>query len=247
MRIQPYSAHVNLTSATFDLFVKVYPDDRSSAGVSAYLGGVSEGESVHVPEIRAWDWRRESRRVGMVCFGVGVTECVVAASALLRAGAEVRMIYANRDMAQAFLLRPLRTLLEAYPRRFRLRHCLSRPASGTNVDVEQRPSVEQGQEHTTLGRVNASVLWEEFGGPWLDGSDAEHFLMVGTTQMERAVLGMLGEAHLVDLSAIRGHPDFLLMKGPLGDNSGWEPLSPHEQEAAAMAKAGQAPLPRTEL
>ena len=82
-----------------DLFVRVYPWD----GVASYLGSMAVGELAHVPEVRAWDWARESRRVGMVCFGVGVTECVQCADALLRAGAEVRLIYANRDLAHAIL------------------------------------------------------------------------------------------------------------------------------------------------
>ena len=44
--------------------------------------------------------------------------------------------------------------------------------------------------------------------------------------MERAALDMVFEAGLRDPARIRGHPDFLLMKGPRGDNTNWQPLAP---------------------
>ena len=47
------------------------------------------------------------------------------------------------------------------------------------------------------------MLAQEFGGAWQDGEVAEHFLMIGTSDMERSVLGLLGRARLVDFSKVR--------------------------------------------
>ena len=245
MRLKPYSAHVDFANRTFDIVVKIYlPDDQPSAAVSAYLGAVPIGDMVHVPELRAWDWRRESRRMGMVCLGVGITECVALAEPLLLSGAEVRMVYANRDAAHAVLVPRLRALLHAHPSHFRLRHCIStKPADDTNLE----PGPSRPGERTTHGRVSPTVLEEEFGGAWGDGSAVEHFLVVGSPTMEQAVLGMLGRARLVDLAALRGHPPWFAMKGPYGVNSEWTALSPPEPARDAEHKVGRGGAQRTEL
>lgn len=74
MRLQPYSAHLDETSQSFTLIVKVYSGGPPEfAGVSGYLGSVEVGDFVHVPEIRQLDWRRDSKRTGMVCLGVRST------------------------------------------------------------------------------------------------------------------------------------------------------------------------------
>ena len=41
----------------------------------------------------------------------------------------------------------------------------------------------------------------------------QHVLPIGSPEQDRAVLGMAGRAKLFDFSKIRGHPEFLLMKG----------------------------------
>jgi len=231
MRLNPYSAHIDSSNQSFDLLVKIYPGEPPShPGVSGYLGTVDVGEYVHIPEIRALDWRRDSKRAGFICFGVGITECLGAATDLLEAGAEVRMLYANRNAGDQFLLDELRALLVKYPGMFRLRHCLSRPAPGS-VN-EPGPSTEG--ERTTHGRVDFEVLKEEFGGEWQDGGEVKHFLFIGTPLMEQSVLGMIARAQLYDFSTLRGHPPFLLIKGPYGNNSGWEALSPPEDSGRAV-------------
>ena len=122
-RLNPYSAHVSEDNASFELVVKIY--QGTSPGVSAHLGALALGEYAHVPEIRALDWRRDSKRTGMVCFGVGITECLGPARTLLSAGAEVRMIYSNRHAGQIIMRDRLNALLTEFPGRFQLRHCLS--------------------------------------------------------------------------------------------------------------------------
>lgn len=222
MRLNPYSAHLVDGNKSFELVVKIYPSGGppTSPGVSAYLGALLVGEYAHVPEVRALDWRRDSRRTGMVCFGVGITECLGPARKLLEAGAEVRLIYANRHAGQILMREEYAALLNAYPTRFRIRHCLSQPTPGA-PPLEKLPG-----ERATKGRVDYKVLKAEFGGAWADGEHVQHFFMIGTTAMERAVLGMIGRAQLADFAAIRGHPEFLLMKGPHGHNSDWTRLSP---------------------
>lgn len=221
MLVRPYSAHVHPVNQTFELVVKAYP-----GGVSEKLCVLPVDEYAHVPEIRALDWRRDSKRVGMVCFGVGITECLGPAEALLKAGGEVRLVYSNSNAEQIILLDEARALLRGYAGRFRLRHCLSQPVEGAALDAVKAGKGEG--EKLTRGRVDHKVLAQEFGGAWKDGKLAEHFLMIGTSDMERSVLGLLGRASLVDFSKIRGHPLFLLLKGPHGSNSNWDALSPPE-------------------
>ena len=91
MLVRPYSAHVHPANQTFELVVKAYP-----GGVSEKLCALPVDAYAHVPEIRALDWRRDSKRVGMVCFGVGITECLGPAEALLKAGGEVARRLSNQ-------------------------------------------------------------------------------------------------------------------------------------------------------
>ena len=222
MQVKPYSAHIFAANRSlFDLVVKVYP-----SGVSARLGSLAVHDFAHIPEMRAIDWRRDARRVGMVCFGVGITECLGPAEALLKAGGEVRIVYANRNAEQIVLVDELRRLLREHAGSFRLRHCLSQPSQGAALDLVK--AGKAGDEKLTRGRVDHKVLKQEFAGPWKDGLEAEHFLAIGTSEMERSVLGLLGRAGLIDFSQIRGHPEFLLIKGPYGSNSDWTALSPPE-------------------
>jgi len=244
MRLQPYSAHmVDSSKQSFDLIVKIYPSieppTSDHPGVSAYLGALAINDYVHIPEIRALDWWRDSKRVGLICFGVGITECLAPAKVLLQDGAEVRMVYANRYADDQILLEELRVLLVEYPDRFRLRHCLSRQPQPASVGIEMDSVASIGGERTTHGRVDSIVLNEEFGGSWHDGDVIQHFFMVGTDEMEHAVIGMVAQARLFDFSKFRGHPTCLLAKGPYGSNSKWTALSPppsHEEESSGLGE-----------
>lgn len=90
------------------------------------------------------DYRRDSKRTGMVCFGVGATECVPLARAALGDGGHVRMLVANRD---AVVLGPELKALEAqYPRTLRVSHYLSRPRPGA-ADVSFTKGHVQGHAH----------------------------------------------------------------------------------------------------
>jgi len=210
-RVNPYSMHpVREDSSaggliSFDLIVKIYPGE----GTSSYLGSVPVGGLVHVPQIRAADWKHESKKTAMVCFGVGVTGCFGLARELLERGGEVKMVLANRDEGSVIPIPELDALAEEHPEAFTLTHYLSR--SGGTVRSGARNVI------TKHGRVDRRVLKEEFG------SEADNYLIMGTSEMEWAVL-----ESLVDVRTLRGHPKFLLLKGPYGNNSGWTNLSPGE-------------------
>lgn len=148
------------------------------------------GKKVHIPEIRAMDWKsRSTDNAAFICFGVGITECYAPAKRLLRNGAEVRLLYASRTVEDRIYLDELHALLQNYPTRFRVRHCLSQSASETET---QEGPTRPGTERISYGRVNATIFREEFGSPWLDGGHVpEQYLFIGTSEMEQAVLGMI--------------------------------------------------------
>ena len=161
------------------------------------------------------DYYRDTRRVAMMCFGVGVTECLPLATRLLARGAEVRMAVADRDASRVVLRREFAELEAAYPTNLRVRRYFSRPRPG---------DLEQGYP-----RVNAAALHDFFGGNWIDGEIAEYLMIVGTPQHERSGIDMALEAAIWPrLFVGRGHPPYILMKGPRGFNAPWRPLSPPE-------------------
>ena len=210
-RLRPYSAE--LEDDAFTIHVKVYP----YRGVSEFLGGLPVGASVHVPEIRAMDYARSSKRCAMVCFGVGVTECAPAAEDLLLRGAEVRVLLGFRDSSQVVMGDRFERLAEAHAGRLRVAHFYSRPRDG-DVDAARG---------RFAGRIGADAFAAHFGGAWADGGGLEHLHVVGTSAMERETIAVAMGSGIIK-EKIRGHPLFLLMLGPGGDNAPWRPLSPPE-------------------
>ena len=151
----------------------------------------------------------------MICFGIGVTECLPLGARLLERGAEVRMAVLDRAASRGVLRREFAELEAAYPTSFRVRRYFSRPGPG---------DLEQGYP-----RVNAAALRDFFGGNWIDGEIAEYLMIVGTPQHERSGIDMALEAAIWPrLFVGRGHPPYILMKGPRGFNAPWRPLSPPE-------------------
>jgi ferredoxin-NADP reductase len=88
------------------------------------------------------------------------------------------MIYGNRNAGQILFRDETARLLQAYPDRFRLRHSLSKPGPETPLDSRTKSVLG---ERTTAGRVDHTVLKQEFEGPWADGSLVQHFLIIGTS------------------------------------------------------------------
>ena len=209
--LRPYSPTV-MDADGFELAVKIYADRQ---GVSAYLGALKIGAYAHVPEIRAMDYHRDARRVAMICFGVGVTECLPLGMKMLARGAEVRMAVLDRDASRAVLLREFAELEAAYPTSLRVRRYFSRPRPG---------DLERGYP-----RVDVAALRDFFGGSWIDGKPADYLEIVGSARHERDAYEMvLAAAIWPTLFIGMGHPPFIIMKGPDGFNAPWQPLSPSE-------------------
>lgn len=156
---------------SFDLVVKMYPGGTASG----HLDSLSIGDeaSMSGPGPVPWLALREHRapQVGIVAFGVGITEAIVVAEhQLLLEGdasvAKVVLLWANRAWEDTFWHHRLEQLVEAHGERFQLVHALSR---------EERP----GCLHS---RVTSSLLEQVFGA--LDQARST-YLAVGTKQMKK--------------------------------------------------------------
>jgi len=152
---------------SFDIVVKIYPGGH----VSGFLDKLQVGETVMVSGPGPVPWMAHAFtpgwQVGLVAFGVGITEALPVMCARLRDERELRVVllWANRRHNDTFWHEELEMLARAHPQRLELRYAFSR---------EQR----QGCEH---GRVDRGVLERTFGS--LDRSGAR-FLVVGTRDMK---------------------------------------------------------------
>jgi len=200
----------SLVPTAFTLTVKIYPGGPPrTRGTSAYLGALPIGSAIHVPETRTMEWAVKptmTRRVGIVAFGVGIAECLDVMEILLEAGAEVRLVYANRNERQILYRSQLQHWLRAYPSTLHVRHCLSRPLATSPPEEVHEDAVlpriaddttdgecaAVSRERLTNGRADAAVLAEEFVAAWGDEESQEaHYLVVGTGAMERSAWGWL--------------------------------------------------------
>lgn len=165
---------------SFDITVKVY----TNGVVSGHLDGLAIGEEALISGPAPVPWlalrMHPSPEVGLVAFGVGITEALpVAEAQLLRlleggdgggggdwAVARVVLLWANRQWVDTFWHHRLAALEAVYGDRFRVVHVLSR---------EER----EGCLHS---RVTPTVLATVFGD--LDRKQST-FLVVGTKVMKR--------------------------------------------------------------
>lgn len=155
----------------FDVTLKVYPGGRASG----FIDRLRVGEEMGTFGMRAGRRRRPGRNVGIVVFGVGITEGLPVARAELDGEAEeVVLLWASRTMDDAFWLDEIGALEEEFPGRFRVVHILSREV----------------RDGCLRGRIDQEVLGDIFGA-W-QGDDAR-FLPVGTKEMMAITDGLLGE------------------------------------------------------
>lgn len=155
---------------TFDLIVRVYQNGL----VSRWLDDVPVGG--WVPMVWPWpallrsDRRNPGRRVGLVAFGMGITESYRMAVQELRDPKveEVVLLYATQVKEEQNILGPeLQELLVEHPGRFRMEFTLTREEA-------------RGMR---FGRVDQKMLAEVF--PWADDEsrDSARFVAAGTRQM----------------------------------------------------------------
>jgi ferredoxin-NADP reductase len=206
MRVRAYSAEMEMNRddasfvatnsdakyTSFALTVKIYPGGPpKTRGTSAYLGNVTVGEKVHVPEIRSLGWTHPPstiRKVGMVAFGVGIAEILEPLKMILSTSpkAEIRLVYAGRNEGQKLYMDELHNLLAEHRGRLSLLHCLSRQKESETV--ESGECVEG--ENTHYGRLDNMILEEQFGDGWANPTDS-HFLVIGTREMENSIYSWL--------------------------------------------------------
>ena len=166
----------------FDITFKVYPGGRASG----YLDSIAVGQSIDVFPMGK-KARHPGAFVGLVAFGVGITEALpLAAIELSEAEAEsVRLLWCSKSSGDTFWREWAARLAATYPGRFEL------------VDTFTREDVPGARR----GRVDAATLREVFDGVWgtLPGGENEvrrgevRFTSVGTKEMMRAFDVTLGE------------------------------------------------------
>lgn len=159
-------------ASEFDITLKVYPSGRASG----FIDRLKVGDSMHTFGMSAGRRRNPGRRVGVIAYGVGMTEGLPVARAELEKGdaEEVVLLWASRTMDDTFWLKEIHELTQEYGERFRLVHILSR---------EER----DGCLH---GRIGPAVLEGVFSG-WARESGEARFIPVGTKEVMAMTDGWL--------------------------------------------------------
>jgi len=177
LRMYSPTSEPNRPDGTFDLVVRVYQNGQ----VSRALDAVPVGSSVKMiypwPAPLSPDRRNPGQRIGLIAFGVGITELYRVAANELRDPQvqEVALLYSTRTAEEQRVMDPeLAELVALHPGRFRLERTLT---------GEPRPGFR-------TGRVDAEMLAAVF--PWADGDRANaRFLASGSGQMMKDAMQML--------------------------------------------------------
>lgn len=157
----------------FDITFKPYPDGL----LSGYLNALNVGDTIQCVGRISRVTYTPGKYLGLVAFGIGITECLPIAEAELSKGKvdHVRLLWASRTMADTFWKKRIESLSKKYPQRFSIQYLLSR---------EQR-------EGCLEGRINPSILANVFQPK--HPNDAR-FHTVGTGDMIRMADDMLTKA-----------------------------------------------------
>jgi len=163
---------------TLELVIRVY----SGGVVSRWLDEVPIGGQVPMawpfPAPLREDRHNAGRRLGLIAFGIGITELyrVVVSELANPEVDEVVLLYATRDVEEQQVLRAELEQLAAEERRgrFRLERTLTREC----------------RDGFRSGRVDAAMLTDVF--PWSHGNASDvRFLAAGTKQMIEDAYSML--------------------------------------------------------
>lgn len=161
---------------SFDITYKVYPNGRGSG----YLDSLKIGSTMQLFYLTP---RRRSSGtyVGLIAFGVGITEVLPVAAAELSKhdASSVIIIWASRCAAETFWGTEMEELKERHGKRFEL------------VRVYSREKAADGS--ALYGRVSSKLLKQIFDERWGAAQSKARFLTVGTKEMIRAANGMLAE------------------------------------------------------
>lgn len=166
----------------FDITYKLYPGGRCSG----YLDSLSVGDNVQVFRLGGRE-RVAGSHVGMVAYGVGITEALpIAAAELAKPEAnQVRLLWASKTYGDVFWHNEIQVLLSAYPDRFSVEHVLSREKRDGCLHGRCTPAV--------LAQVFDGAWGTAVGGPNAGKRDSVRFLTVGTKPMMRQTERMLAE------------------------------------------------------
>lgn len=156
----------------FDVTLKVYPNGRASG----HLDRLKVGEKVNTFGMTAGKRRNPGAFVGMVAYGVGITEVLPVAQSELEKGDanKVRVLWASRTMEDTFWHDEIKDLKKKYPGKFEFVHILSR----------------EKKEGCLHGRIDPSVLENVFR---VEERDEARFLSVGTKEMMRMTDSMFSQ------------------------------------------------------
>lgn len=154
----------------FDITIKVYPNGRASGPLDRLKIGDtinSFGKSVNRQ-------RNPGKYVGIICFGVGITEGIPVARAELEQGTsgKVVLLWASRTVNDTFWKDEIQAMCTQFPDKFEMMYIFSR----------------EEQEGCLHGRINPDVLKTVFQPA--NAEDAR-FLSVGTKEMMRQTEEML--------------------------------------------------------
>mmetsp|Transcript_13183 Transcript_13183/g.32044 ORF Transcript_13183/g.32044 Transcript_13183/m.32044 type:complete len:281 (+) Transcript_13183:308-1150(+) len=149
----------------FDVTIKVYPNGRASG----FLDRLNIGDTIQSFGMHKGKTRQPGSFVGLVAYGVGITEAWPIAKAELNGNdaKKVVLLWASRTKSDTFWNEEIEEYQEKYPDKFQLVNIYSR---------EQVPECFHG-------RISPKVLADVFNG----GADANIalFLCVGTKSMMR--------------------------------------------------------------
>lgn len=166
----------DLRETEFDVTVKVYPNGRASG----FLDRLQIGDTIGSFGKHAARSYNPGSYVGIIVFGVGITEGYpVAKAELLEANTTstkkvVKLLWASRTVADTFWKDELEELARQYPDNFEMVYLYSREQA-------------DGALH---GRVSPALLQQVFDPPV---KEEARFLSVGTKAMMKDVDGMLEE------------------------------------------------------
>lgn len=154
----------------FDVTLKVYPNGRASG----FLDRLAIGGTINTFGMQSGRIRNPGSYVGIVAYGVGITEGLPVAQAELEKGAAaVRLLWASRTMNDTFWHDDIEKLAKKYPNKFEIVHILSR----------------EEKEGCLHGRIDANVLQKVFQP---DDPEEARFLTVGTKEMMSMTDQLLG-------------------------------------------------------
>lgn len=164
----------------FDVTFKVYPHGRASG----YLDRLIVGDDALHSFVKRQSARTRNpggTHVGIIAYGVGITEGLPVAAAELQQTKvqQVILLWAARTRADLFWHDAIATLQQQYPQRFRMVHIFSRETVPQSKD-----------EDCLFGRIDTAVLQSVFQESFPSATTAR-FLSVGTKDMMRVTDDML--------------------------------------------------------